>query len=134
MKELEFVIWAEQYEDINFIILFVGVFVGGFQLFSKDEEWLFIMLEENEIVINVGDMLQWLINNYLKFIIYWVVNFLWEEWYLFWFFILFFFYLKLEMDLSVLLKCIIVDNLLYYEFIMAGEYFDECLCEIGLKK
>lgn len=92
------------------------------------------MFEENEIVINVGDMLQWLINNYLKFIIYWVVNLLCEEWYLFWFFIFFFFYLKLEMDLSVLLKCIIVDNLLYYEFIIVGEYFDECLCEIGLKK
>jgi hypothetical protein len=38
------------------------------------------------------------------------------------------------MDLSALPKCITADNPLHYETITAGEYLDERLREIGLKK
>ena len=57
---------AEQHEDINLITLLVGASAGGLQLLTKDNEWLSIMPEEGEIVINVGDMLQRLTNNHLK--------------------------------------------------------------------
>ena len=45
---------AEQHEDINLITLLVGASAGGLQLFTKEDEWIPIMPEEDEIVINVG--------------------------------------------------------------------------------
>ena len=107
---------------------------GGLQLLNKDEEWLPIMPEENEIVINVGDMLQRLTNNYLKSTTHRVVNPPREEWHLPRLSIPFFLHPKSEMDLSALPKCITADNPLHYEPITAGEYLDERLREIGLKK
>lgn len=133
-KEPESAIRAEQHEDINLITLLVGASAGGLQLLSKDEEWLPIMPEENEIVINVGDMLQRLTNNYLKSTTHRVVNPPREEWHLPRLSIPFFLHPKSEMDLSALPKCITADNPLHYEPITAGEYLDERLREIGLKK
>ena len=49
---------AESHEDINLLTLLVGASAGGLQLLNKDEEWQDIMPEDDEIVINVGDMLQ----------------------------------------------------------------------------
>ena len=49
---------AEQHEDINLITLLVGASAGGLQLLDKTGEWRDIVPEEDEIVINVGDMLQ----------------------------------------------------------------------------
>ncbi|HMX41552.1 MAG TPA: 2-oxoglutarate and iron-dependent oxygenase domain-containing protein, partial [Saprospiraceae bacterium] len=57
---------AEQHEDINLITLLVGASAGGLQVLSSDGKWVAVMPEADEIVINVGDMLQRLTNNYLK--------------------------------------------------------------------
>lgn len=73
-------------------------------------------------------------NNYFKFIIYWVVNLFKEEWYLLRLFIFFFLYFKSDMDFICLEKCVDEVYLLVYELIIVGEYLDECLWEIGLKK
>jgi len=48
---------AEQHEDINLITLLVGASAGGLQLLNKDNEWLDIEPEEDEIVINVDTFL-----------------------------------------------------------------------------
>ncbi|MEQ8702558.1 MAG: 2-oxoglutarate and iron-dependent oxygenase domain-containing protein [Phaeodactylibacter sp.] len=133
-QEPDSAIRAEQHEDINLITLLVGASAGGLQLLNKDGEWLPIMPEENEIVINVGDMLQRLTNNYLKSTTHRVVNPPREEWHLPRLSIPFFLHPKSEMDLSALEKCITTDNPLHYKPITAGEYLDERLREIGLKK
>lgn len=133
-QEPESAIRAEQHEDINLITLLVGASAGGLQLLNKEGEWLPIMPEENEIVINVGDMLQRLTNNYLKSTTHRVVNPPREQWHLPRLSIPFFLHPKSEMDLSALDKCITADNPLQYEPITAGEYLDERLREIGLKK
>ncbi|MDX1939879.1 MAG: 2-oxoglutarate and iron-dependent oxygenase domain-containing protein [Saprospiraceae bacterium] len=134
MQEPASAIRAEQHEDINLITLLVGASAGGLQLLSKDNEWVNIMPEENEIVINVGDMLQRLTNNYLKSTTHRVVNPPREEWYLPRLSIPFFLHPKSEMDLSCLSACVNESHPLAYEPITAGEYLDERLREIGLKK
>lgn len=125
---------AEQHEDINLITLLVGASAGGLQLLNKDDEWVDIMPEEDEIVINVGDMLQRLTNNYLKSTTHRVVNPPREEWNLPRLSIPFFLHPKSDMDLSCLPACVDESHPLAYESITAGEYLDERLREIGLKK
>lgn len=125
---------AEQHEDINLITLLVGASAGGLQLLNSEGKWVGIQPEADEFVINVGDMLQRLTNNYLKSTTHRVVNPPKEEWHLPRLSIPFFLHPKSEMDLSCLPSCITADNPLQYEPITAGEYLDERLREIGLKK
>lgn len=125
---------AEQHEDINLITLLVGASAGGLQLLNKEDQWMAIVPEEDEIVINVGDMLQRLTNNYLKSTTHRVVNPPREEWHLPRLSIPFFLHPRTTMDLSCLPGCITDENALSYEPITAGEYLDERLREIGLKK
>jgi isopenicillin N synthase-like dioxygenase len=125
---------AEQHEDINLITLLVGASAGGLQLLNTEEEWLDIVPGENEIVINVGDMLQRLTNNYLKSTTHRVVNPPKEEWHVPRLSIPFFLHPKSEMPLDCLAICVSENNPLHYEPITAGEYLDERLREIGLKK
>jgi isopenicillin N synthase-like dioxygenase len=133
-KEPDSAIRAEQHEDINLITLLVGASAGGLQLLNMNDEWMAIMPEEDEIVINVGDMLQRLTNNYLKSTTHRVVNPPKEEWHLPRLSIPFFLHPKSSMDLTCLDKCVTEENPLNYEPITAGEYLDERLREIGLKK
>ena len=125
---------AEQHEDINLITLLVGASAGGLQLLNNDGEWLDITPEEDEIVINVGDMLQRLTNNYLKSTTHRVVNPPKEEWHVPRLSIPFFLHPVSQMDLTCLDDCITEERPLAYEPITAGDYLDERLREIGLKK
>lgn len=125
---------AEQHEDINLITLLVGASAGGLQLLTSDGEWLDIVPGEDELVINVGDMLQRLTNNYLKSTTHRVINPPREEWHVPRLSIPFFLHPISEMRLDCLEECITEDNPLHYEPISAGEYLDERLMEIGLKK
>jgi len=133
-EEPDSAIRAEQHEDINLITLLVGASAGGLQLLTKEDEWVPIMPEENEIVINVGDMLQRLTNNYLKSTTHRVVNPPREEWHLPRLSIPFFLHPKSNMDLSCLDKCVDAEHPCVYEPITAGEYLEERLKEIGLLK
>ena len=125
---------AEQHEDINLITLLVGASAGGLQLLNNAGEWLDITPEEDEIVINVGDMLQRLTNNYLKSTTHRVINPPKEEWHRPRLSIPFFLHPKSEMDLTCLESCVTEERPLEYENITAGDYLNERLKEIGLKK
>jgi len=125
---------AEQHEDINLITLLVGASAGGLQLLNKQGEWRDIVPGENEIVVNVGDMLQRLTNDYLKSTTHRVVNPPREEWHMARLSIPFFLHPRGEMDLSCLPSCVTEERPLKYAPITAGEYLDERLREIGLKK
>ena len=133
-EEPKSAIRAEQHEDINLITLLVGASAGGLQVLNKDNEWVPVMPEENELVINVGDMLQRLTNDYLKSTTHRVVNPPKELWHTPRLSIPFFLHPVSDMDLSCLDICVNEDNPLRYESITAGEYLDERLREIGLKK
>ena len=125
---------AEQHEDINLITLLVGASAGGLELLNSDNKWVAVMPGPEEIVINVGDMLQRLTNNYLKSTTHRVVNPPREEWGLPRLSIPFFLHPVASMDLTCLPGCITADSPVQYEPITAGDYLDERLREIGLKK
>lgn len=133
-SEPETAIRAEQHEDINLITLLVGASAGGLQVLNLQGEWLDVVPQDGEIVVNVGDMLQRLTNNYLISTTHRVVNPPREEWYLPRLSIPFFLHPRSEMDLTCLDKCVTIDSPLQYEPITAGEYLNERLREIGLKK
>jgi isopenicillin N synthase-like dioxygenase len=125
---------AEQHEDINLITLLVGASAGGLQLLNKEDEWQSIQTEANEIVVNVGDMLQRLTNNSLRSTTHRVVNPPREMWHLPRLSIPFFLHPIADMDLTCLDNCVSDSQPLAYESITAGEYLNERLREIGLKK
>ena len=133
-EEPESAIRAEQHEDINLITLLVGASAGGLQILDAEGQWLDIVPQENEIVINVGDMLQRLTNNYLKSTTHRVVNPPREMWHVPRLSIPFFLHPKSEMDLTCLDSCVNAENPKQYSDMTAGEYLDERLREIGLKK
>ena len=125
---------AEQHEDINLITLLVGASASGLEILNKQNEWVPVTSLEDQIVVNVGDMLQRLTNNKLKSTTHRVVNPPRELWHTSRFSIPFFLHPKSSMDLSALKECIDENHPKAFEDITAGEYLDERLKEIGLKK
>lgn len=125
---------AEQHEDINLITLLIGASADGLEVLDKNNNWVSINAGPGEIVVNVGDMLQRLSNNRLSSTTHRVVNPPREKWHTPRFSIPFFLHPRSEMDLTCLESCVTPDNPLHYEPITAGEYLDERLREIGLKK
>lgn len=134
IQEPDSAIRAEQHEDINLITLLVGASAGGLQVLTMENEWLDVLPGEDEIVVNVGDMLQRLTNNQLKSTTHRVVNPPKHEWHVPRLSIPFFLHPRSEMDLTCLESCVTAEHPLAYTSISAGEYLDERLREIGLKK
>lgn len=133
-KEPASAIRAEQHEDINLITLLVGASAGGLQILSKENTWEEVKPQQDEIVINVGDMLQRLTNNFLKSTTHRVVNPPKEQWHLPRLSIPFFLHPIKQMDLTCLESCVTEEMPLAYAPITAIEYLEERLKEIGLKK
>lgn len=125
---------AEQHEDINLITLLVGASADGLQILTKQNEWVGVTSLPEQIVVNVGDMLQRLTNNKLRSTTHRVVNPPRELWHTSRFSIPFFLHPKGNMSLACLDSCIDKDNPKHYPDATAGEYLDERLREIGLKK
>ncbi len=125
---------AEQHEDINLITLLVGASADGLQILTKQNEWLPVKSQANQIVVNVGDMLQRLTNNKLRSTTHRVVNPPRELWHTSRFSIPFFMHPKSSMSLAALKSCVDANHPKHYPDATAGEYLDERLREIGLKK
>ncbi len=125
---------AEQHEDINLITLLVGASADGLEILSKDNDWIAVTSLPDQIVVNVGDMLQRLTNNKLTSTTHRVVNPKRELWHTSRFSIPFFLHPKSSMNLKCLQTCIDDKHPIAYEDATAGEYLDERLREIGLKK
>ena len=88
----------------------------------------------NQLVVNVGDMLQRLTNNVLRSTTHRVVNPPKEKWNTTRFSIPFFLHPISEMRLDCLEQCISEENPKMYNDISAGEFLTERLVEIGLLK
>ena len=125
---------AEQHEDINLITLLVGASADGLEILTKEGDWVAVTSLPEQIVVNVGDMLQRLTNNKLTSTTHRVVNPKRELWHTSRFSIPFFLHPKSSMSLACLANCITNDTPIAYEDATAGQYLDERLREIGLKK
>ena len=124
---------AEQHEDINLITLLVGASADGLEILSKQNEWVPVTSLPEQIVVNVGDMLQRLTNNKLCSTTHRVVNPARKFWHTSRFSIPFFLHPKTSMSLSCLNNCVDESHPKLYDDITAGDYLDERLREIGLK-
>lgn len=133
-QEPKSAIRAEQHEDINLITLLVGASADGLQILTRKGEWVNVTSLPEQIVVNVGDMLQRLTNNKLKSTTHRVVNPSRELWHTSRFSMPFFLHPRSEMSLACLENCIDASHPKTYNDITAGEYLDERLKEIGLKK
>jgi isopenicillin N synthase-like dioxygenase len=134
MQEPKSAIRAEQHEDINLITLLEGATADGLQILTKQNEWVPVTSLPEQIVVNVGDMLQRLTNNKLKSTTHRVVNPPKEMWGTSRYSIPFFLHPKGEMSLACLESCIDASHPKAFPDATAGEYLDERLREIGLKK
>ncbi|MBC7936881.1 MAG: isopenicillin N synthase family oxygenase [Rhizobacter sp.] len=125
---------AEQHEDINLITLLVGASADGLEILTKQDEWVPVTSLPEQIVVNVGDMLQRLTNNKLRSTTHRVVNPKEALWHTSRFSIPFFLHPKSSMNLKCLDNCVDEKHPLVYDDATAGEYLTERLIEIGLKK
>ena len=125
---------AAEHEDINLITLLIGASAEGLQVLDKQGEWIDAKPEPHQIVINVGDMLQRLTNDRLKSTTHRVVNPPKERMQEPRYSVPFFLHPVSSMDLTALDNCIDAEHPKKYEDLTAGEYLDERLREIGLKK
>lgn len=125
---------AAAHGDINLITLLMGASAAGLQVQNKQGEWIGVTALPEQLVINVGDMLERLTNNKLRSTIHRVVNPPREDWDKPRFSIPFFTHPISEMPLNCLPECITETHPKVYDDITAGEFLNERLRELGLLK
>ncbi len=125
---------AGQHEDINLITLLMGASAEGLEVLNKNNEWIGITAIPGSLVVNVGDMLQRLTNGVMKSTTHRVVNPPREKWGTSRYSIPFFLHPVGKMPLNALSNCISNDRPKAFEDITAGNYLEQRLIEIGLKK
>ena len=125
---------AAAHGDINLITLLMGAQGKGLQVQNNNGNWIDAMAAPDELMINVGDMLSRHSNNKLKSTIHRVVNPPKELWGTSRYSIPFFMHPISEMKLDVLENCIDKNNPKKFDNITAGEFLEERLKELGLKK
>jgi isopenicillin N synthase-like dioxygenase len=125
---------AAEHGDINLITLLMGASADGLQVLRRDGKWIPITALPDQLVVNVGDMLERLTNKKLKSTIHRVVNPPRQLMNTPRYSIPFFMHPRSEMSLAALPGCVDKENARRWEDITAGEFLDQRLREIGLKK
>ena len=125
---------AAEHGDINLITLLMGASADGLQVLRHDGKWIPITALPEQLVVNVGDMLERLTNKKLKSTIHRVVNparhLMNQPRYS----IPFFMHPRSEVNLAALPQCVDAQHPKIWSDITAGEFLNERLKEIGLKK
>ncbi|MBX2947369.1 MAG: isopenicillin N synthase family oxygenase [Cyclobacteriaceae bacterium] len=125
---------AAEHGDINLITLLMGASADGLQVLRRDGKWIPITALPEQLVVNVGDMLERHTNKKLKSTIHRVVNPPKEKMNTPRYSIPFFMHPRSEMNLAALPGCVDAEHPKLWPDITAGEFLDERLAEIGLKK
>lgn len=125
---------AAEHGDINLITLLMGASADGLQVLRKDGKWIPITALPDQLVVNVGDMLERLTNKKLKSTIHRVVNPPREMMHTSRYSIPFFMHPRSEMDLTCLGSCVDAAHPKQFEDATAGGFLEERLRELGLKK
>lgn len=125
---------AAAHGDINLITLLMGASAEGLEVKRNDGKWIPITALPDQLIVNVGDMLERLTNGKLKSTIHRVVNpkkaKLGKSRYS----MPFFMHPKKEMSLACLTNCIDAKHTKQFDDIKAGEFLMQRLREIGLIK
>jgi len=123
---------AAAHGDINLITLLMGAHGRGLQVKNHQGEWIDAIATEDQLMINVGDMLQRLTNGMLASTTHRVVNPTAEKRHLPRFSMPFFVHPKEDMPLNCLEHCVTAERPKAFSDITAGAYLHERLVEIGL--
>ena len=125
---------AAEHEDINLITLLPESTESGLELLTREEEWLPITSGPGEIVVDAGDMLSRATNQVVPATTHRVVNpegaAARRERYSMPFFV----HPYPEVDLTVMERFVSAERPPRFPPITAGEFLEERLREIGLKK
>ena len=125
---------AAAHGDINLITLLMGASAEGLEVLRMDGKWIPITALPDQVVVNVGDMLDRLTNHKLKSTIHRVVNPPREKMGTSRYSIPFFMHPRSEMDLTCLPSCVSTEYPKIYTDMTAGAFLNERLIELGLKK
>lgn len=126
---------AEAHEDINLITLLLGAEEAGLQILEPDGSWLPVSPPPGALAVNVGDMLQRLTNHRLPSTTHRVVNPDAGRAAHSRYSMPFFLHLRSDFEIKTLPGCVTADNPdRYPQSILADDYLQERLREIGLKK
>jgi isopenicillin N synthase-like dioxygenase len=125
---------AGEHGDINLITLLMGASAEGLEVKRRDGKWIAITALPDQIICNVGDMLERLTNNVLKSTIHRVVNPPKERLNESRYSMPFFMHPKSTMSLNCLQSCISVNNPKRHNDITSGDFLTQRLKEIGLIK
>ena len=120
--------------DINLITLLTGASADGLQVLRRDGKWIPITALPGQLVVNVGDMLERLTNGKLKSTIHRVVNPPLHLMNTSRYSIPFFMHPRSSMSLAALPNCIEEKYPKKWDDITAGEFLNQRLEEIGLRK
>ena len=112
----------------------MGASADGLQVLRADGKWIPITALPDQLVVNVGDMLERLTNRKLKSTIHRVVNPPRHLMNTPRYSIPFLMHPRSEMSLAALPQCVTTSEPKLWEDITAGEFLDQRLREIGLKK
>lgn len=125
---------AAEHGDINLITLLMGASADGLQVLRRDGKWIPITALPDQLVVNVGDMLERHTNKKLKSTIHRVVNPPVHLMNTPRYSIPFFMHPRSEMSLAALPDCVDQNHPKLWGDITAGEFLTQRLKEIGLKK
>jgi isopenicillin N synthase-like dioxygenase len=125
---------AGAHGDINLITLLMGASAEGLEVQRRDGKWIAITALPDQIICNVGDMLERLTNNVLKSTIHRVVNPPKDKLNQSRYSMPFFMHPKSTVSLNCLDTCISLENPKQYTDTTAGEFLTQRLIEIGLIK
>ena len=125
---------AAAQSDINLITLLMDAQGGGLQVLNRKNQWIEAVAEKDELIINIGDMLSRLTNNFFPSTLHRVVNPPKEFWGSSRYSVPFFMHPIPEMPLNCLPQTYNKKNLKKYDDILAGEFLDQRLKELGLIK
>ena len=125
---------AAAHGDINLITLLMGAQGKGLQVLSNNGEWVDAIAEDDEIIVNIGDMLSRHTNNKLKSTIHRVVNPPKDLWNSSRYSIPFFLHPRIEMPLDCIESCVDENNPKGFENTTAGDFLYQRLVDLGLVK
>lgn len=125
---------AAEHGDINLITLLMGASADGLQVLRRDGKWIPITALPEQIIVNVGDMLERLTNKKLKSTIHRVVNPPRHLMNTPRYSVPFFMHPRSEMNLAALPSTVDDEHPKLWEDITAGDFLNQRLREIGLKK
>tara|TARA_Y100000589_G_scaffold131563_2_gene125307 strand:+ start:2540 stop:3496 length:957 start_codon:yes stop_codon:yes gene_type:complete len=133
-KEPKGAVRAAAHGDINLITILMGASAKGLEIQTRKGDWIAVTALPEQVIVNIGDMMSRLTNDKLHSSIHQVINPPKNEWSQPRFSIPFFMHPRSEMSLNCLESCINNENPKKYKDITAGEFLDERIRELGLKK